>query len=100
MSTALQHICLECSKQVDDGQRGLQAHYDGANPLKADDVVCDAMTARACNHTILELTQQKHLDGKDKERLMKARGTRLVVRNRAKSAGRTLNESGSPFHVE
>ena len=99
MSTALQHICLECGKQVEGGQRGLLHHFDGANPIKVEDC-CDAMTARAASHAIKELLEQKKLDSKDKERRMKARGTRLVVRNRAKSAGRTLNESGSPFHVE
>jgi hypothetical protein len=101
MSTSLLHKCLECGKyNIADGQRGLQHHFDGANPLKADDVVCDAMTARACNHLILELTQQKKLDEKDRDRLLIARRVRATVRNRAKSAGRTLVEAGSPFHVE
>lgn len=99
MSVSLFHKCLECGKQVADGQRGLMHHYDGANPIKVDDC-CDAMTARAANHTIKELLEQKKLDAKDKERLSNARRTRASVRGMAARQGRTLNESGSPFHVE
>jgi hypothetical protein len=100
MSVSRFHECLDCGKQVADGQRGLQRHFDGANPLKADDVVCDAMTARACNHLILELTLQKTRDEKDRERLSTARRVRATVRNRALSAKRNLIEAGSPLHVE
>lgn len=99
MSTALGHICLDCGKQVLDGQRGLMHHYDGANPVKVEDC-CDAMTARACNHAIKELLDQKKLDSKDRDRLSNARRTRASVRGMAARQGRTLNESGSPFHVE
>lgn len=99
MSTALRHICLDCGEDVPNGQRGLMHHFDGANPIKVEDC-CDAMTARAASHTIKELLDQKKLDAKDKERLSNARRTRASVRGMAQRQGRTLNESGSPFHVE
>ena len=99
MSVSLFHKCLECGKQVEGGQRGLQHHFDGANPIKVEDC-CDAMTARAASHTIKELLDQKKLDSKDRERLSNARRARSSVRGIAARQGRTLNESGSPFHVE
>ncbi len=99
MSVSLFHKCLECGKQVADGQRGLMHHYDGANPIKVTDC-CDAMTARAASHTIQEILQMKKLEGKDLDKLFAARKARQQVREAAAKAGRTLNEAGSPFHVE
>lgn len=99
MSIALQHVCLDCGKTVSNARRGLDNHFDGANPLKITDC-CDAMTARAASHTIKELTDQKKLSAEAREMLTKARQTRRMVRSAAARAGRTLNESGSPFYVE
>ena len=99
MSVSLFHKCLECGKQVEDGQRGLQAHFDGANPLKVSGC-CDAMTARAASHTIKELVGMKKLSAEFADQLRRARDTRKQVRASALREKRTLDESGSPFHVE